>query len=81
MSVRRNVKLAGTGHRPDKLGGEYNLRGPFTQKISAATYSVLDSLRPSEIISGMALGFDQILAICAIHRDVKVTAAIPFVGQ
>jgi uncharacterized phage-like protein YoqJ len=73
--------LAGTGHRPDKLGKEYRLDGPVTLKIAAAVYKYFDTIQPSKIITGMAIGFDQILAICAIHSGIKFTAAIPFKGQ
>lgn len=78
---KAEVILAGTGHRPDKLNNEYDLTGPLTKAISQRVYSLFDELRPIKIISGMALGFDMILAICAIRRDVPVDAYIPFKGQ
>jgi hypothetical protein len=75
------LKVAGTGHRPHKLNKEYDLRGPLTKAIVIEVYKFFDLLSPSEIISGMALGFDQIIAICAIRRGLPVTAAIPCEGQ
>lgn len=73
--------LAGTGHRPDKLGGEYDMRGPVSDRLRAVTREVLIREAPDEVVSGMALGFDMILAEEAINLGLMVTAAIPFEGQ
>lgn len=73
--------VCGTGHRPDKLGGEYDLKGPVTKAIAAEIYSLLDRLKPDYVISGMAQGFDQILAVCAINHGINLHAAIPCDGQ
>lgn len=75
------VILAGTGHRPDKLGGEYDLVGPVTAYVSHQVDKHLDLLKPVKVISGMALGFDMILALRAFEKGIPVTAAIPFEGQ
>lgn len=75
------MKLAGTGHRPNKLNNEYDLKGPLTKAIAFEVYRIFDELRPTQIISGMALGFDMILAICAIRKNIPFIAAIPFAGQ
>jgi uncharacterized phage-like protein YoqJ len=70
--------LAGTGHRPDKLGG-------YGRELQAALTGfatvVLTHRRPSGVISGMALGWDQALAIAAIRAGIPFVAAIPFEGQ
>lgn len=68
--------LCGTGHRPAKLGS-YDQGDKL---ISLAT-DALQELRPKEVISGMALGWDQALAIAAIRLDIPVIAAVPFKGQ
>jgi uncharacterized phage-like protein YoqJ len=68
---------AATGHRPHKIGREYDLKGPNTEFIKAAMYNWLDENKPEKIISGMALGVDQIWAICGIRRNIPVIAAIP----
>ncbi len=73
--------LAGTGHRPLKLGGEYNMNGPVSNALRAVTREVLLREDPDEVVSGMALGFDMILAEEAIELGFLVTAAIPFEGQ
>jgi uncharacterized phage-like protein YoqJ len=74
------VIVAGTGHRPDKLGGYdyYNSKREWVrQEIRAA----LNYLKPEHGISGMALGFDQDLASVFIEMAIPFTAAIPFLGQ
>lgn len=73
--------LSGTGHRPDKLGGEFEMRGPVSDALRAVTRAVLLREQPEEVVSGVALGFDLILAEEAIDLGVVVTAAIPFEGQ
>ena len=70
--------LAGTGHRPDKLGNEYSRQGPVSEALRAVTRTVLLRENPEEVVSGMALGFDMILAEVAIALGAPVTAAIPF---
>lgn len=69
--------LAGTGHRPDKLGG-YSKE--VTDKLIdlAVKYIPKDT---TKIISGMALGWDMALAYAAIERNIPFIAAIPFKGQ
>jgi uncharacterized phage-like protein YoqJ len=75
------VILAVTGHRPNKLGNEYSLHGPYTDRIKSRLFEILDEYKPDSIISGMALGVDQIWAICGIRKNIQVTAAIPFKKQ
>ncbi len=70
--------VAGTGHRPDKLGG-YN---PTVQRaLEHFALAVLTQKRPLGVISGMALGWDQALAIAAVRLGIGFVAAIPFEGQ
>ncbi|MBV9125632.1 MAG: hypothetical protein JO112_19965 [Planctomycetes bacterium] len=47
--------------------------------ISATSWA-LDELRPEHVISGMATGFDQILAYRAAQMGIPWTAALPFPG-
>lgn len=70
--------LAGTGHRPNKLGG-YS-KAAFDKLVQIAE----DYLKTSEVtkvISGMALGWDQALAQAAINCGIPFLAAVPFKGQ
>lgn len=70
--------VAGTGHRPSKLGG-YDKEA--TDKLIKVADMYLGTARPSEVISGMALGWDQALAWAAIRLHIPLVAAIPFEGQ
>jgi hypothetical protein len=70
--------LAGTGHRPDKLGG-YD---PYTsKKVLALAVRVVQRFRPEAVITGMAQGWDMALAQAAINCSVPFRAYIPFIGQ
>jgi len=73
-----NLIVAGTGHRPDKLGG-------YTQEVSQKLYQTafdwLSKNKPKLVISGMALGWDIELATAALDLRLPVLAAVPFIGQ
>lgn len=80
------IVLAFTGHRPNKLNDEYDGTGPVTHEIVNAFDKMLHELtvldkRVVRVISGMALGVDQIAAVWAIARGIRVHAAIPHQGQ
>lgn len=70
--------IAGTGHRPNKLGG-YS-KEAFTKLVDLATDSLLE-LGPEKVISGMALGWDQALATAVLNLNIPLIAAVPFFGQ
>lgn len=70
--------LAGTGHRPQRLGGYSET---VNNKLRKLITKELEKLRPNRVISGMALGFDMALAEAAINLDIMVVAAVPFEGQ
>jgi uncharacterized phage-like protein YoqJ len=70
--------VAGTGHRPDKLGG-YNMKA--TMRLHRLATIAIQAAEPSVIISGMAQGWDMALAQCAINLNIPLWAYIPFVGQ
>lgn len=67
--------VAGTGHRPNKLGG-------YTKAVEEKQIRIADRWlwenQPEKIISGMALGWDQALARAAVNRNIPVIAALPF---
>lgn len=52
--------IAVTGHRPDKLGNEYSMDGPYLKYIAEQFDSIIERCKPKEGISGMALGVDMI---------------------
>lgn len=71
------VIVAGTGHRPDKLGG-YSDKVFYGLVDLARTW--LNDAQPKKVISGMALGWDQALAQAALDLGIPLTAAVPFNG-
>lgn len=73
--------IAGTGHRPNKLGYEYDGVGVYSNAIRYAIQQHINTLKPDKIISGMALGFDQILAEVAITNKIPLVCAIPCANQ
>ena len=70
--------VAGTGHRPNKLGGY--TRDVRTRLLNTAIKS-LEHLQPTKLISGMALGWDQALARACVELNIPFIAAVPFAGQ
>lgn len=71
--------IAGTGHRPDKLGG-YSQEA--LRKLVVISQRYIDTLPEKPIIlSGMALGWDQALAWAAINSGCEWWAYVPFKGQ
>jgi uncharacterized phage-like protein YoqJ len=87
ISARKYLKerpyiVTGTGHRP-KHYVNYDM---YYTSLSIITDSISKVVEDNEIdidlvISGMALGFDTALAMCAIENNIPLHAYIPFVGQ
>lgn len=67
-----------TGHRPDKLGG-YD--GDINYKLMRLFEVYLEHHKSTMVITGMALGWDQAVALACINNNIPFTAAIPFNGQ
>lgn len=65
------------GHRPDKLGG-------YSEATSVKTLNVarqaIVELKPTKVISGMALGWDTALAVAALEASIPLIAAVPHRG-
>lgn len=72
--------VAFTGHRPEKIGG-YKLPNPTYLHVYKEIESTLKKLNPDKVISGMALGVDQIAAYIAYKLKIPFIAAVPFEGQ
>lgn len=70
--------VAGTGHRPDKLGGYSD---DVFKKLVCIAEKSLKELKATKVISGMALGWDQALAQAAINLEIPFISAIPFKNQ
>lgn len=71
------MKLAITGHRPNKLGHDYELKSPLIKEIKKRILEVIDEHKPTHLISGMALGIDTLFAIIAHQEAIDLIAAIP----
>jgi uncharacterized phage-like protein YoqJ len=69
--------VAGTGHRPDKLGGYSD---DVTNALVHTACDALERLQPETVISGCALGWDQALIAAALHLGIPIMAAVPFTG-
>lgn len=73
--------LAMTGHRPDKLGG-YDLRSAYACRVRDAIRNSLNMIGDlGFVISGMALGVDQMAAEICIELGIPFVAAVPHEGQ
>lgn len=75
------MKIAITGHRPNKLFYDYNLKSSFVKKIKEKIEKFLEEKKPDYVMSGMALGIDTLFALIALEKEIPLIAAIPFEGQ
>lgn len=76
-----DMKIAITGHRPNKLDKDYGLTGPWMAAIRSALQDVINEKKPTIMISGMALGIDTMWAELAIANKIPLIAALPCLGQ
>lgn len=76
------MKIAVTGHRPDKLGG-YDENNPLAIVVKKHIRKVLSFYKDKELITicGMALGIDQWWAEACIELKIPFIAAVPFKGM
>ena len=78
------MRVAFTGHRPDKLGN-YVPNSEPERCVRGSLTAYLTELQETQLtlsaIIGMALGFDQWAAEICIELSIPFTAAVPFVGQ
>jgi len=70
------VKIAFTGHRPNKIGG-YDDNNPKRKAIQKAINEVLISLSPSFVITGGALGIDTDAAREAYRLGIPYSVVAP----
>jgi uncharacterized phage-like protein YoqJ len=80
LFAERDLAVAVTGHRPDKIGG-YSALDPQRCWIKQQLRAYLLESDPAYTISGMALGVDQDWAQVSVDLGIPFVAAIPFVGQ
>lgn len=76
--MEEGLIVAGTGHRPNKLGG-------YGDAVLGALFRLakkeLQAIGPTKVISGLALGWDTALALAALRLKIPLVAAVPFKGQ
>lgn len=75
------MKIAITGHRPNKLGNDYDLSSDLIKRIKAELQFIIDKYKPAQLISGMALGIDTLWAKLAIENNIPLLAALPCQNQ
>lgn len=73
------MKLFVTGHRPDKLGGYGSSN--LMLAVRAAMRDKLIELKPEVVITGMALGVDQLAAQLCVDLRIPFWAYLPCEGQ
>jgi uncharacterized phage-like protein YoqJ len=81
LTGHNDIIVSATGHRPDKLNNEYDIKGPLSEKLYLRTKQIVEIINPKLMISGMALGYDMIFANVAIRSGIPFIAAVPFGGQ
>lgn len=74
-------RIAITGHRPNKLGNDYELKSPLVNKIKAEIEIIISREKPDYLISGMALGIDTLFAQISITKGIPLVAALPCINQ
>ena len=72
------MKIAVTGHRPNKLGG-FDAQEAH-RAIRRHMRDLLQKHDNPELISGGALGIDQMWIQVGLYLDLKITAVLPFKG-
>lgn len=70
--------IAGTGHRPQKLGGFSPL---VTERLTDLAVAALKLYKPDRVISGGALGWDTAVALASLKLNIPLVLAVPFKGQ
>lgn len=86
IQVVKPAKVLGvTGHRPDKFGVPHecdNLTDyPFFVNAMLKFKRLVEWYKPDLVITGMALGFDQWVAMACPALGVPYAAYVPFKGQ
>lgn len=80
------MKIAFTGHRPNKLGWGYNYTENHWVKLKDVVRDQLIKLHATDVYTGMALGVDTVAALVVLELnhegyDIKLHAVIPCANQ
>ena len=77
-----DLVLGVTGHRPHKLAPKPQCYSKaFRVDLTRFALERLTDIQPEQVISGMALGWDQAVAVAAIKLGIPLVAAVPFQSQ
>lgn len=71
-------RLGVTGHRPEKIDGYSDASARLVRQFAVKQ---LHDLKPKEVITGMALGWDTAIAEACCQLGIPFIAAVPFAGQ
>ena len=74
------MRLAVTGHRPDKIGG-FDPMNEVRVALRKEMRTKLIELAPEKVVSGMAIGIDQDFVSVCLDLRIPFIAAVPFQGQ
>lgn len=84
------MRIAITGHRPNKLGNDYDLTSLLVLSVKKEIINILEAIVLNKnyldkgeitLITGMALGIDTLFAKIAIEQNIPFIAAIPCKDQ
>lgn len=67
-----------SGHRMCRLGG-YNAQS--REYLYTFAKETIQDIKPSKVVLGMALGWDQAVATACVELGIPFVAAVPFSGQ
>lgn len=70
--------LAFTGHRPHKLGNDYNYTSELCENIKLDINMQLRRIKPAKCILGGALGIDEIALVECLKMNIPCIVALPF---
>jgi uncharacterized phage-like protein YoqJ len=76
-----NESIAFSGHRPDKLDNDYEMRSPLVRKIEGELCNLIQIEQPREILIGMAIGIDTLVGRLSLALGFPYIACLPFKGQ
>lgn len=79
--TERMTTVAITGHRPKALGWSYDYGDANWMRVADGLAKFFQQVEATKVISGMALGTDQVAAMVALSMDIPYVAAVPCDGQ
>ena len=72
--------IGGTGHRPKYYPCRYNLQEKWFQERREGLKNFILSTDPEKIHTGLALGWDTLLAQLALELEIPYDSYVPFKG-